>query len=366
MTSKVQIYMDTLMVEALLSDGLVKNAQSGIISSIITKVKEYVGSHINPADKLGSVINILIPGALGALGFPIIGFIVEIATSWFGLDLGKILENIGSEIKSLLVGGAKATSGSVDSIVHSAFSSNAGGAPTQDDLEAAKNKPIHALSMREIQLYKASILHLMDDADLTKRAQILGTLGRFIGLKSTTVSALTKIVGWIVKVILASAGFMVADDAIHSVVGVPSHTDFSSPSATSPHKEQSISLNTPTQTVFKPNPDYTEERLNMSDRWIEPVPPSQMGDEIVQWTKDIYPDTKEVADDIKSTVGFNKAMQIIDDYNATNKLNITFMPKQFSSRKKIVDLFIDELAKKAPMTPIPNASAKPPHKTLDI
>lgn len=383
--SKAQLAHDTLLIEILASNGLTKQAQSGIISSIIDRVKSYVSDHINPEDKVGSVINILIPGALAMLGFPIVGFIVEIATSWFGLNLGKMLEDVASSIKSLIVGGAKTTSSAVEGVVHNVFAQHAGSDPTQEEFQTAQAKPLKALSMREVQMYKATLYHIKDQKIHKEAIPFVSTFSRFIGLKSTTVRALMAIVGWVVKVILASAGFMVADDAIHSLVGSHSHTDFSSPKPTSntaPAEAgnfKGVQTVTSTQTTFKVNPSYEEERLNLADRWIEPVAPSQIGNELVAWTHDIYPATKSLTDDqIRNTAGFKKVIDAIDQYNATNKLNVTFIPKVFTSHKKVVDMFIDELAHEAPIAnpttqaptvpapTMPSSPIKSPHNFYDI
>lgn len=375
--AKLQLYSDTLVIEALLSDpATYKVAQSGIIGSIIEKVKELFTSHIDPDNKLDSIINMLAPSMLTMLGFPIIGILVEIAKSWFHLDLGAIFSDIGSGLKSLLAGGAKTTSTAVENLVANVFNNHSGATPTADDMAQANLTQLQSrtdLQLREAQFFKLSLLQIQNKK--LEKTALLGSLAKFLGLRSTTLRSLIKIVGWIIKVLLATAGFMAVDDAVHSFVGTPSYTQFNTPmSATKPSVAPSvsnISYMMPTQTVFKVNPNYNEEHLNMGDHWIEPVAPTQIGDEIVKWTEDIYPDTSGMDEQIKSTSGFNKALQAIDEYNASNKLNITFIPPEFTSRKKVVDLFIDELANKAPApapssqpSSPPSSSSKP--KMLDV
>lgn len=365
--SKVQIYMDALVLETLLSDGtMTKTAQSGIVSSLVEKVKNLIAGHINPDDKVGSVVNMLVPGTLWALGFPITSIILEIAESWFGLNIMNILRDVGGEIKSLITGGHSLHSSDVEAIANRAVQNNAGGEPTQSQFENALQHPLtsltslvslQGLSLRDARLYKVALLHIRDHK-LTKEAGFLTTLGRFIGLKSYTANALVAIIKWVVVALLASVGLLAVDDAAHSLLGSPSKTEYTQPTARETELASEIPVPTSTQTVFKVNPAYQEERFNTTKHWIEPVAPTQIGDEIVQWTQDIYPDTKELTDDIKNTVGFNQAVQAIDNYNKTNTLNITFMPPSFTSRKKVVDMFIDELAHKAPTPKIP---ATKPH-----
>lgn len=360
--------MDALVLETLLSEDLmIKNAQSGMVSSLVEKVKSLISSHIDPNDKVGSVVNMLAPGLLWGLGFPITSIILEIAESWFGLNIANILRDVGSEIKSLVTGGHKPSSSEVEGIASRAVQSNAGGEPTQSQFENAMQHPLNAvtslfssnsLSLREARLYKMALLHIRDN-DLIKTAGILSTLGRFVGLKTYTTSALASIIKWVVVTLLATVGLLAVDDAAHSIVGSPSKTDFSGPSSHDAERPTTtVTLPASTQTVFKVNPSYQEERFNATKHWIESVPPTHIGDEIVQWTHDIYPDTKSLVDEIKSTSGFNQVVQAIENYNNNNTLNITFMPPDFTSRKKVVDAFMDELAHKAPLSQSP---ASKPH-----
>ncbi len=365
--SKVQVYMDALVLETLLSeDLLIKNAQSGIVGSLVEKIKSLIAGHINPDDKIGSVVNMLAPGLLWGLGFPITSIILEIAESWFGLNIANILRDVGGEIKSLVTGGHKPSSSEIEGVANRAVQSNAGGEPTQSQFDNALQHPLSALtaltsfnslSLREARLYKAALLHIRDN-DLIKTAGLLSTLGRFVGLKTYTTSALASIIKWVVVTLLAAVGLLAVDDAAHSIVGSPSKTDFSGPSSHDNEHSTTVTLPVSTQTVFKVNPAYQEERFNTTKHWIEPVSPAQIGDQIVQWANNIYPDTKSLTDEIKNTSGFNQVVQAIDNYNSTNTLNITFMPPDFTSRKKVVDAFMDELAHKAPL---PQSPTSKPH-----
>jgi hypothetical protein len=229
------------------------------------------------------------------------------------------------------------------------------GEPTQSQFEYAQQHPLHAqsFSLREARLYKVALTHIQEQK-LTKEDGILTTFLRFVGLKSYTANALVAIIKWVVIALLSTVGLLAVDDAAHSLIGSPSHTDYS-PSGAGAQQATEVVLPVSTQNTFKVNPTYQEERFNATKHWIEPVPVSQIGDEIVQWTHSIYPDTKNLtAEDIKNTSGFNQVLQLLDKYNSTNTLNITFMPPAFTSRKRVVDTFIDELAQKSPSLSAPS------------
>jgi hypothetical protein len=348
---------DVLILEALMSDRmLVKLGQAGPMSSILGKMKDYVVDHI----KKDGIVNILAPATLGALGHPVLAIILTIAEEWFGLNLDKIFGEIANEVKSLISSGAKTTSSAVENMVHGVVMSNIGQQPTQQDLDKVLHK--HSMTLEEAKLYNIAIIGMT--SQIKKHALGGVDLLRFIGLQSTTARALSLVIGWLVKVVLWAAGFMVAGDAIHAIMGGGEKSETST-SETSEQPEDTIPTSTSTQTAFKENPNFNDIKMNMGERWIEPVPPNRIADDIVQWVKAIYPDTKDMDAEIRNTTGFQQIVKMISDYNRTNTTDITFMPKAFSSKKDVVDRFIDEVAQKAPKsstTPIP--PAQPPTKSL--
>ena len=69
---------------------------------------------------------------------------------------------------------------------------------------------------------------------------------------------------------------------------------------------------------------------------------------VIQFAKDVYSglDGKENA--IRSTPGFQMIVHKISWYNSDNKGSaLTFIPPNWSSKKQLVDYFIDDVAKSA-------------------
>lgn len=357
----MQINKDVQIVEALVSDRvLVKLGQSGGMSSIIEKIKDYVVNNI----KQEGVINLLAPGILGALGHPVLAIILKIAETWFGFDLGKIFGEIVDEVKSLISSHTKTTSEHINNVVHQAVMNNIGGEPTQSDYERITHKA--SMTLEEAKLYNLAVIGIMQEQ--VKEGQARRGLAKLLDLRSPTALAITSIIGWLVKVVLWAGGLMVADDVVHSILGSPKHDT----STTESPAQTETTISAPpvsTQTTLKVNPNYNDIRMTTNERWIEPVPPNNIADDIVQWTKDIYPDTKNLDAEIHNSPSFQQVVQTIDNYNRTNTTDITFMPKIFTSRKNVVDRFIDEVAQKAPQAstpePIPLAQpVKPTQRTI--
>lgn len=343
--AELQFCLDTLVLETLLfSSPMVKNAESGLISSLIEKVKDYVLSHIDQNNKLVSVLDLLAPGILAVLGFPIIGFIVMLAENFFGFSIGNIFTGIVSKVKGLISGNDKQTnSQEVDSAVESVVKENYGVDPTEGDLSKFDIKA----SLKDVQFVKLAY-------HLNKEAGIGDSLLKLIGLKGKVGSILGSILKWIVKVVLAAGGFMVAGDVTNKLLGTTKAdpTPSGMPTLSPTHNKQvSFIPHTSSQNLFKTNPNYNEEKLNVNRGWIEAVPPSKIGDQIVNWTEEIYPDLANMTNFIKGSSKFQKVVSDIQEANSTNTSNITFMPTMLTSRKKVVDLFIDDLANKAKSLP---------------
>lgn len=354
---RLQFYIDSLIVETFLSDGMiVKTAEGGsLIDSLIAWVKGYVSDKIVKGHEAESVINILGPGILFATGFPILATLFEFSEVFLGFNPGKILMSIVNSIKPMLFPGSKIDPAHVD-----AAAAQAAQADISATTEADVDKLTKGATLRDAQLLKIAMLHTLaikekNIPELEKRAQIASALLQLVGLKSKTSSILGRVIGWIVKVVLASAGFMVLGSILEKgkemVMG--------------PSAPKSSNLVSSTQTLFKVNPGYTEEKMNVNNGWIETVPPDQIGNQVVQWATNIYPDLKGKDNFIRSSQAFNATIKEIQDYNSTNTSGITFMPKMFSSRKKVVDMFIDDLADRAqktnliPNAPVPNKPSDP-------
>lgn len=345
-----KISQDLLIIEAILAPTLLKKADEGsIIGSLINTVKNYVASHIDQNRKFESIVDILTPAIFAGLGFPILSVIIEVAESYLGLSPGNMLMSVVDKVKSAISSGNKVSPEQVDQWSEQSVAQNPGKELTQQDVDKIENIKNADVSLIEAKLIKAALLELQEsnskvDYSRVKRATILSSFLSLLGLKRKTGLVLGKIISWIIKTVLIAAGFMVTKDAVNALTG---HKDVPPSSNGLPTLEHVLQTSTPiksTQTKFKVNPSYQEEKLNMGTGWIEMVSPSNIGNNIIQWTQFIYPDLDGQDSLIESNSAFQKTVDTIQEYNSTNKSNITFMPKMFTSKKKVVDLFIDSLA----------------------
>lgn len=338
---------DLLIIDTLFAP-LNKKAQLGAsLSSIFDTIKNYVGEHIEKGKEAESIINILTPGILWGI-HPFLGLLVKIAEGWFGFSPGDILMSVVNKIKPYLTSAKQITSDQIDGWTKEAVEAYQGPDPTQSDVDRITSNAL--LTLRDAQLYKIAAYNF------EKEGQVVSGALQLLGLKRKTSSIIGMVISFFIKAVLAAAGLMVAGDLASKVISPSSNKDSSS----------TPSLPASTQTLFKVNPSYVEEKFNIGSGWIETVPPSQIADPIAHWAGEIYPDLQGKTNFIKSNPVFQAFVTNLQKYNITNKSNVTFMPKKFHSKKEVVDMFIDSLADKINSSlPVPNVPAgeqdKNPH-----
>lgn len=341
-------YLNLLVIDAFLAnDTKIAQAEeggiSGAVSGLISAVKEYAEGQIDPNNKIGSVFNILAPGMLAALGgrFSILGGLLWAAEEFFDFKPDKILGEIVSGLKGAIMGG-NVSPAQVDQAANQAVSDNFGGAPSEELLK----KLTASLSFREAQIYKLVLLNVISQAPIdgklstAQRVGLTSMMLRLMGVKHTTASLLSKVLGWIVKTVLISCGFMAAGALISKMTG---HSASFSPGNNS--SSEAPTTITSTQQLFKPDPTYQGQIFQ--NGWIEPTPPSNIENQLIAWTEALYPDLRGKDDFIRSSSDLQAIVHYIQQYNANNTTNATFIPKKFNSRQSIVNSFIDDLVNKA-------------------
>lgn len=365
--SEVSLYVDTLIVQTLLTDShLLKTAQTGgIVSDIISKVKDYFGNHVDSNDKAGSLLTMLAPGALTltlkALGFGWMGPLLGLCLTIFHIDVAGILRTVWSKLKEVLGGSKQVSSSQVDSIVDSAVGDHAPPATEQEAAAAAKStdqppaeKKEGSNLLRDAKLLKLALVEFENNNyTLSKEA---GLLDMFSSRKSSTASFLGLVLKWIFKVAIASAGLMVAGDVVNKFIGRPNALDgtyqASNPTATTSAPAAAVQKYTPKQKKFPLNPGYHEENKNQGGNlWIENVQnsPAGISTMLLGFAKQVYQGLDRLDSIITPTPGFQTLVETIG-YKNQNAAGgpVVFIPPAFTSKKMLVDLFIDEVAEKAP------------------
>ena len=361
--SQISFYVDTLLVETVLADPkLYKKA--GFVTDILTRVKDYFESKVDKEHPVSSVLNMLAPGALWlvfkGLGIGNWGLLIGLLMNVFHVDAKGILESLYDKVKGMISGGGKVSEQQIDEAVASTAQEHmkpADPSEVQKGYQTLQSAP-QVQQANDGKVY--SSLELLHDAKLIRLALIQYDsqnmrltksaldfkefTNMFSDTKSKGTSLLSTIFGWIIKIALVSAGLMVAGDLIRKLFGMdddPSKPSEGGGGKSTPVPEESGPVATQTKFPAKGNgPVPRSLPLINNDANIENI--------VIQFAKDVYSglDGKENA--IRSTPGFQMIVHKISWYNSDHKGSaLTFIPPNWSSKKQLVDYFIDDVAKSA-------------------
>lgn len=344
----IRYHSDALIIEAFLADDrFVKNAE-GVLSDLSEKVKEYVGSKIKPGHEVESVLSMLAPGAIFLFlrgSNPILAFALSTLAGTFQINVEEIIESIFNAVKGDVAAGKKVSPEKIDAAVESAGSEQP--VPEEKKEEEDDGMDIKS-SLKFVRKLKLAMIAYHNDTSEFQFSKYAAPSGV---TKMATKSFLSRIIGWVFKAILLSAGFLLIGDLINDkVLDRPNSLSGGvqkgrvAPSA-SPSTQPIV---VPTQTKFKPNPSYQNEIHNVTEPWAVSIPATASAIEqmLVDFAKEVYQGLDGKEGDIRSAPAFQIVKNRIVNNNKSNEgYNVTSIPKYFTSKKQIVDTFIDGVAK---------------------
>jgi hypothetical protein len=338
----ISLYVDVMLIETVLADPKFYK-KGGEISDVISKIKDYFSSKYDPEHPSASVINELAPAVVwrlfSAMGFGKWGILVGLLMSTFHVDVSGSLSSIYEKVKEMISDGKKVSSQQIDEAVDTSVAAHSGN-------EANDGKVVSSLDL----LPQARLLRLaMIDYEqqllrLTKINNTLLVSTAAISAASGT-SLLGKIFGLVMKIGLASAGFMVAGDIINHLLGRPSSLDGT--------YQAGKTETSPTPAAAEPSaPVSTQKKyLPKEDASLPSSMPIQNNNQnieamVLQFAKDTYSGLDGKEQLIQNSPNFQKVVHVISNYNNTNQgSSQTFIPSFFRSKKQLVDYFIDDVAK---------------------
>lgn len=335
---EVSFCVDTLLVQTVLSDDRM-NKQAGIIGDLLTKVKDEVMGHIDKEHPVESVLKLLAPGALWVLmqglGLGKWGFFLGLLADYFHVDIPGMLAGIFNGAKGLITGGKPISSEQIDSVTDAVAEQHAAeGSPADDhkvytSLELMDEARFMRLALVEYERQKMR---------LTKEGTDVNDLLGFGGARAKSTSLFAKIVGWIFKVVLASAGLMVAGDVAHSVLGT-------SPSERSGSGSEA------------PSGGPTSKQTKFPSKGESPLPATvsivnnkqNIENMVIGFAKDVYAGLDGKESLIRNSPGFKAVVNEIAWYNTHSEgASVVMIPSNFVSKKRLVDYFIDDVAAASP------------------
>lgn len=321
----LQYFSDSIIMESLFQNqALTKEA--GVISDLVTGITGTLGGTILNegkklfANKSGSEIaetlmDFVASGILWRIS-PILSILNSVAKEVFDFNLTDIAKSIVSSLYSDLTSGsvspskineaAKISTGSLNSLLAYDIIKEARGSYNWENLKRG---------LRNVPRYKGK-----------------GLFG--------------AIIGWLLRNLLIGGGVTMAAGIGSSLLGVNKEhkkTEESQPNESEPtnesHQEEHVEEKPKPNVRLKPS-GRGEQYFANDDRniWIIPVINGNLTDTLTLWAIDIYPELKNMEEEIKSSPDFNKAINILkkDWKLGATKLEV---PKGYNSRKEIVDIF---------------------------
>lgn len=384
---QLQFYFDSIIIDTMFHDPRITKAaqSSGVVSSLAQWVFSYFGDKekefANSPDKIGAFISFLGPGIATALGSPLLGTVMMLAQSIFGFDLGKILESIGSEIKSLVTGGSSVSSEQVNNaVITSVVNNTPTDEPSEDHAKSLLERAEEfmgiksAFTLREAELFKLAMedfYNRVPDFDFNNPKMNIkvaagwfsSPLASFLTGRHQSTKILVTVISFLVKAALAAFGFMAMGDVVKYFTGGGKKS--TTPTSGTPGATETQMATAPPQTKFKPNPNYSEESFNgPGSRWMISADINSIDSILISWAESIYPELKGQDSLIRSTNTFNQVVSVIKAYNqGSAQPDVIFIPRIWKSRKNVVDQFMAEVAADSAATPSPAALPAPPTKT---
>jgi hypothetical protein len=346
----ISFYVDTLVIETALGNpAFLKTGQGSALSGLADMVKNYFSAHFDENNKTNSVINMLAPAGISllfrAIGFGKIGWLLGAAASALHIDVAGMLESIYNSVKGSLSHGGQVNPSVVDSAVSQAVQEQTSG--TSDQGQALDSRSLDQ-ELRDARLVRLAF-EQYDTQLFQLRKEGAPSRGLFGGAtRGAAGSLIGRIIGFVFKLILASAGLMVAGDLVNKFLGRPNALDQNYQAGQTSAATPAAPEPTTTQTKFKVNPGY--QASTHPRPWVERITndPASIENMLVDMTKQVYSglDGKEVA--IRMSPTFQAVKDQIAWYNHSSPGdNFIYIPPNYGSVKDIVDHYIDEVAKNA-------------------
>jgi len=369
--SEISLYVDAMIVEAIIADPtIIKQADmGGSVLTLMNKIKDYFATKFpdTSTNKVDDVLQFITPGAiftlLRYLTSPWIAAIIALAQQVFNINVVGIIKSIYDNVKSLISDGKLVSSQQIDSAVSSAVDSNHSTVDEENVVQQLLQNMKNANYDVKQQLYNVRLIKMA--AISYQEGKFNKTAGWAGGMQGKLLGILKKLFSLLIKILLGSAGFVVAGDVIKKFLGIDDKEEASetSESKSEPtsnflsslfHKSEPapVAVYVAKQTKFKVNPSYQNKQYNSSneDIWAEGFLNNNAGisDMLVQFAKEVYSGLNGLENFIKSTPTFAEVVRTIEFFNRTAVgSSVVFLPRIFHTKKQIVDLFIDDVAEKA-------------------
>lgn len=336
----LSFYLDMVLIETAVGNPhFLKTGQAGALSGLGDTVQEYFSAHWDPNNKEASVVNMLAPAAIYAIfrgfGSPIIGLLFGAVVSALHIDVDGMLHSIYNAIVGTVQQGKGVTPSQLDSAVSSAIQEHTAPLSSQDaeeigqqaDQSQAFDKRNFTQELRNARMVRLAMEQYQRRMlQLTKEGAPSSWYSSVSNKRSLVGGILGRIIGWVFKLILGAAGFMIVGDLANKFLGRPNAID----------RNWQAGQTSPGEATSTPSHPAS------ATPWVEHVTndPNSIEQMLLGFVKDIYPTLAGKEEVIKSLPGFQNVKNQIVWYNHTSAGEPeVYIPIMYPDKKSLVDAF---------------------------
>lgn len=329
-SAELQFLYESLLINQILpqSNNLVKQAEiSDLLGGVAGYLKNWAKDNIDTTSvesTLSSLAKIMTPSILFKL-HPLLGGVYLIANQ-FGFDLGDVISNIYHFIADKLTKNQSITPDDINQIGKKMV-----GGSAEASVNFAGELIKEAAGIPDIPL-------LFPKAGSSLLESVFGNLFQ-TGRTGKAKWLITGLVVWIIKTLLGGAGLLMLSDAAGSLFGHHRETVVEKNNPTALENSSTKSLN---NNLFKPSGDGEQFHPNDANKiWVIPLIKNDLVETLYQWTLNIYSELAEKDKNI--IIDSQKFQSMVSKLKPQTKNNNLIVPKNFHTRKEIVDQFITDL-----------------------
>lgn len=306
--------------------GISKYADIPILDSLVNLFKNQIQTNIDEIkkDPINGILNLAVPAVITAAFGPIAGIIFTIISEVFGIDYHNIFNNLRKDFKDLIAGKKETKEKITDEEIKSKINGVVDPAFASSKDDPSKLNKLLTEYLPQLKKTEASL----ERDEIVKNA-ILGT----------------SIVKESIKNVFKKMLFGTFKSLFKSVsVGAAA-------TAAGEHKSQKggDSIGAKPAYQFKANSNIAEyEEYHKNDlyaSWIINTSPNNIKNTIISWVTSIYPELKGHENLITSSSKFNDLLSKFKKENPNTSVNQTDVPNDLTSKKQIVDYFIEEVGR---------------------
>lgn len=316
------------------------------LDSVGSSIKSFVADKMKNADEVPggyftSILNIMAPAVITRAN-PILGVIYLIGSE-YGFSLEDMVIKLANHFRTKIDNNQPISGDEITSAGKSLLGLSAE-ASLINEIEYFIKEAQYRSQYRS-QSDTPKIPFLIPEKGGSLIQKVFGNLFKKPGGKSKIKWFLGGFAIWIVKTIFAGAGLLALSSGVSSLLG---HKKPETETLQPKPEEQNNTTNEQPQ----PQPQITQTQSQKpaapksNKMWVVPL----VGDKSIQdtlriWTLDIYPELKQYTDInniIRNCPAFNSIVNILRNPKKMGRDSLV-MPEQFTSRKQVVDQFIDDV-----------------------